>query len=299
MRHSSDRRALARRAFVWALVRGDGAPLLTRLRYQVDTALDVVACSRLCVFARHPWISTARPLCHTDPTAESAEAALCRCCAAAHRGCAARARPGLSDVQAVADEGETMPPVPKILDGGWSSTSRSVRAVTARAGLSICRAMRTASPRPGLGAAARPGGRARARRRGRLTSPSTARPNPRWTVLEALAGNGRGIHRRFRESACALRRGGRWRVVIDPVDGQPQREARPSDLCALGRGRRRPVDGRCRARLRLRPRQRRGVGSPGVARWSERRRRPLRPRCRSGCERRAAPRAPCSRRLQP
>ena len=48
-------------------------------------------------------------------------------------------------------------------------------------------------------------------------------------------------------------------VVIDPIDGSHERQARAHPPRAVDRGRRRPDDGRRRLRLRLRPRPGRGV----------------------------------------
>ncbi len=117
--------AASRGAHSFGLVRGDGAPLLhARLRHQVDTALDVVAVGTLVL--RDILGLDAEAVAATDRIAyrQSAEAAAALVAAAPPRTAVALLvpAPGLSDVQAVADAGETMPPkstffFPKILDG--------------------------------------------------------------------------------------------------------------------------------------------------------------------------------------
>ena len=108
------------------------------------------------------------------------------------------------------------------------------------------------------------------------------------TVADRPGGRGRGVRGadarvrpRARASRSSRRRSasersaaaGRWRVVIDPIDGSLNAKRGPAAVCALGRDRRRPDDGRRRARLRLRPRQRRGVDRAARRRGDRRRRR--------------------------
>ena len=163
--------------------------------------------------------------------------------------------------------------------------ARSVRPVTAEHWLEVCRAMRDAVvaavaevPRArradelGRGAggdltvaidqAAEDAALARARAR-------VAAAGEGFTVVseevgERSFGGGGPLARRDR-----------------PDRRQPQRQARPAAVRALGRDRRRAGDGRRRARLRLRPRQRRGVDRAARRRGDRRRRRRSARRVRS------------------
>ena len=109
----------------FGLVRGDGAPLLhARLRGEPATALDVVAVGTLVL--RDILGLDAEAVATTDRIAyrQSAEAAAALVAAEPPRTAVTLLvpAPSLSDVEAVADAGETMPPkstffFPKILDG--------------------------------------------------------------------------------------------------------------------------------------------------------------------------------------
>jgi uncharacterized protein (DUF1015 family) len=109
----------------FGLVRGDGAPLLhARLRGEPGTALDAVAVGTLVL--RDILGLDAEEVATTDRIAyrQSAEAAAALVAAEPPRTAITLLvpAPSLSDVEAVADAGETMPPkstffFPKILDG--------------------------------------------------------------------------------------------------------------------------------------------------------------------------------------
>jgi uncharacterized protein (DUF1015 family) len=117
--------APSRGAPSFGLVRGDGvAPLLARLRDEAGTALDVVAVGTLVL--RDIFGLDAEAVATTDRIAyrQGADAAAALVAAAPPRTAVALLvpAPSLSDVEAVADAGETMPPkstffFPKILDG--------------------------------------------------------------------------------------------------------------------------------------------------------------------------------------
>ena len=106
-------------------MRGDGAPPLhARLRGDADTALDVVAVGTLVL--RDILGLDAEAVATTDRIAyrQGADAAAALVAAAPPRTAVALLvpAPSLSDVEAVADAGQTMPPkstffFPKILDG--------------------------------------------------------------------------------------------------------------------------------------------------------------------------------------
>ena len=135
--------------------------------------------------------------------------------------------PSLSDVEAVADAGrddaaEVDVLLPEDPRRHGLQPARSVRAVTAERWLEICRAMRD-----GVVAAVAAVPRAhRADELGRgaggdLTVAIDRPPRtPRSAVLERLAGEGEGFTVVSEEvGERSFGGGGRWRVVIDPIDG--------------------------------------------------------------------------------
>ncbi len=159
--------------------------------------------------------------------------------------------------------------------------ARSVRPVTADDWLAVCRAMRDAV----IAAVAEVPRARRADELGRGAGGDTtvaidqAAEDAALAVLARVAEGGEGFTVVSEELGDAHVRA--WRRLAGrdrPDRRQPQRQARPAAVRALGGDRRRPGDGRRRPRLRLRSRQRRGVdrasagaGPPSTAqRWAAR-----------------------------